>query len=84
MVKCKDFSISCERQNTVEAFSAFRDGKILIIFLAANDETCVKAMLHVKRNVCKPTLQVMDLILDRIALIVEYECKQIERRVRLV
>ena len=41
-------------------------------------------MLHIKTDVLKSVFQVVDLILNGATLVVKYECKQIERRMRLV
>ena len=73
-----------KRQNAVQASSALRDGKALIIFLAANDWSCVKAVMGYKADVGKTVLQMVDLIFYGIALVMEYKRKEIERRVRFV
>lgn len=44
----------------------------------------MKTMLHTKTDVCKSVFQVVDLFRNGAALVMKYECKQIERRMRLV
>ena len=73
-----------KRQNAVQASSALRDGKALIIFLAANDWSCVKAVMNRKADIDQTVLQVVDLIFYSVALVMEYKRKEIEWRVRFV
>lgn len=44
----------------------------------------MKTMLHIKADVCKSMFQVFYLSFNGAALVMKYECKQIERRMRLV
>ena len=73
-----------KRQNAVQASSALRDGKALIIFLSANDRSCVKAVMNRKADVGKTALQMAELVFYCVALVMEYKGKEIERRVRFV
>ena len=71
-------------QNTVQTSPTLCDGKALIIFLAANDRSCVKAVVNRKADIGQTMLQVVDLIFYGVALVMEYKRKEIERRVRFV
>jgi len=68
-----------ESQYPVEAFSTFRDGKILVIFLTPDDGTGMKAMIGFKTKFRKPVFKMSYLIADGTALIVKNKCKEIKR-----
>lgn len=79
-----NFTILGKRQNTVQASPTLCDGKALIIFLAANDRSCVKAVMNRKADVGKTALQMTELVFYGVALVMEYKRKEIEWRVRFV